>query len=102
LTTHHAKPKTFEEKVSAHLDETKSQIEAIEESAQGKLAQADADAIKSLRTARHEIDKKSQELRTAGKVDAARIKAEIEADMAKFKASLEQFGTKLKSRVATK
>jgi hypothetical protein len=102
LTKHHAKPKSFEETVSALLDETKSQIEAIEESTKGKLAQADADAIKSLRTTRHQIDKKSQELRTAGEADAARIKAEIEADMAKFKASLEQFGTKLKSRAATK
>lgn len=102
MTRHHAEPKTFEEKVSAHLHEAKSQIEAIEESAKGKLAQADVDAINSLKTARHEIDKKSQQLKTAGEPDAARIKAEIDADMTKFKASLEQFGTKLKSRAATK
>ena len=102
MSRHHAEPKTFEEKVSAHLHEAKSQIEAIEASAKGKLAQADVDAINSLKTQRQEIDKKSQHLKTSGEAKAAQIKAEIEADIAKFNAAVEQFGAKLKSKSATK
>lgn len=77
ISRHHAEPKTFAEKVSAQLHEAKSQIEAIEASTKGKLAQAEVDAVKSLKTTRHEIEKKSQQLRTAGEAEAAQIKAEI-------------------------
>jgi uncharacterized protein involved in exopolysaccharide biosynthesis len=66
------------------------------------LAQAEIDAINSLKAKRQEIDKKRQDLKTSGEAKAAQIKAEIEADLAKFKASLDQFGTKVKSQVATR
>jgi hypothetical protein len=102
VSRHHAEPKTFEEKVSAQLHEAKSQIESIEASAKGKLAQAEVDAISSLKTTRHEIDKKSQELKTAGEAKAAQIRAEIEADLAKFNAAVEHFASKLKSKSAAK
>ena len=102
MSRHHVEPKTFEEKVSSHLHEAKSQIEAIEASAKGELAQAEVDAVKSLKKQRHEIEKKSQDLKTSGDGKAAQIKAEIEADIAKFNAAVEQFGAKLKSKSATK
>lgn len=102
MSRHHVEPKTFEEKVSSHLHEAKSQIEAIEASAQGELAQAEVDAVKSLKKQRHEIEKKSQDLKTSGDGKTAQIKAEIEADIAKFNAAVEQFGAKLKSKSATK
>lgn len=102
MSRHHAETKTFEEKVSTHLHEAKSQIEAIEASAKGKLAQAEVDAINSLKKQRQEIDKKSQHLRTSAETNAAQIKAEIEADIAKFNAAVEQFGSKLKSKSASK
>jgi hypothetical protein len=102
VSRHHVEPKTFEEKVSAQLHEAKSQIESIEASAKGKLAQAEIDAISSLKTTRHEIDKKSRELKTAGEARAAQIRAEIEADLAKFNAEVQQFGSKLKGKAATK
>jgi len=94
--------KAFEEKVSAQLQEAKSQIDGIEAHAKGKLAQAEIDAINSLKAKRQEIDKKRQDLKTSSEAQSAQIKAEIEADMAKFKASLEQFGKKVKSQVAAK
>lgn len=97
-----AEIKAFEEKVSAQLQEAKSKIDGIEAQAKGKLAQAEIDAINSFKVKRQEIDKKRQDLKTSGEGKAAQIKAEIEADMAKFKASLDQFGTKVKSQVATK
>lgn len=101
MSRHHVEPKTFEEKVSAHLHDAKSQIEAIEASAKGELAQAEVDAINSLKKQRQEIEKKSQDLKTSGQERAAQIKAEIEADIAKFNAAVERFGAKLKSKAAT-
>ena len=38
----------------------------------------------------------------SGDAKAVQVKAEIETDLAKFKVSLEQFSTKLKSHAATK
>ena len=101
MSKRHAEPKTFEEKVSAHLHEAKSQIEAIEASTTGELAQAEADAIKSLKKQRREIKKKVQDLRTSSEGKATQLKAEIETDMAKFRSSLEQFGTKVKTQAAS-
>jgi hypothetical protein len=94
--------KAFEEKISAQLQEAKSKIEEIEAKTKGKLAQADIDAINALKTNRQEIDKKRQDLKTSGEAKAAQIKAEIESDLTKFKTSLDQFGTKVKSQAATK
>lgn len=94
--------KAFEEKLSAQLQEAKSQIDGIEARAKGKMAQAEIDAINGLKTQRQEIEKKRQDLKTSGDAKAAQLKSEIEADMAKFKTSLDQLGTKVKSQVATK
>ena len=102
MTERSAEIKAFEEKVSAQLQEAKSKIDEIEAHTKGKMAQAEIDAIKSLKTKRQEIDKKRQDLRTSGEAKATQIKAEIEADLAKFKASLDQFGTKVKSQVAAR
>jgi hypothetical protein len=94
--------KAFEEKLSAQLQEAKSQIDGIEARAKGKMAQAEIDAINGLKTQRQEIEKKRQDLKTSGEAKAAQLKSEIETDMAKFKTSLDQLGTKVKSQVATK
>jgi len=48
-----------------------------------------------------EIERKSQELQRSGEVKAAQLKAEIEADVAKLKTSLDQFSSKVKSRRPT-
>ncbi len=99
---HQAGPKTFGEKVSAQLHEAKSQIDAIEASAKGTLADAEVNTINTLKTMREEIEKKSQELKTSGEARAAQLKTEIEAELAKFKASLGQVGAKSKSHSAAK
>jgi hypothetical protein len=94
--------KAFEEKVSAQLQEATSKIEGIEARAKGTMAQAEIDAIKDLKTKRQQIDKKHQDLKTSSEAKAAQLRAEIDADMAKLKTSLEQFSTKVKSQAATK
>jgi len=102
VSKHQAEPKTFAEKVSAQLQEAKSQIEALEASAKGKLGQAEIAAINDLKTKSQEIDKKSQDLKTTGEAKAAQLKAEIDADLAKFKAAAEQLSAKPKSKSAAK
>lgn len=97
-----AQIKAFEEKVSAQLQEAKTQIEGIEARAKGTMAQAEIDALNGIKTKRQEIDKKRQDLKTSGEAKAAQLRAEIEADVAKLKVSLDQFGAKVKSQSATK
>ena len=92
--------KAFEEKVSAQLQDAKSQIESIEARAKGTMAQAQVDAVNRLKIARKEIDKRRQELKTSGEANAAQIKAGIEADIAKLGAELEHFGAKLQGQAA--
>ncbi len=102
MSKHQAEPKTFAEKVSAQLQEAKSQIEALEASAKGTLGQAEIAAINDLKTKSQEIDKKSQDLKTAGETKAAQLKAEIDADLAKFKAAAEQLRSKPTRKSAAK
>ena len=92
--------KAFEQKVSAQLQEAKAKIEEIEAHAKGKLAQAELDAIKGFNAKRQEIEKKRQELKTAGQAKEAQVRAEIESDIAKLKTSVDQFSTKIKSQAA--
>jgi hypothetical protein len=93
---------TFEEKIHAQLQNAKTELERLEQTAKGKIAQAEIDAINQLKTKRQEIDKKWQELKTAAAVKADQIKAEIESELPKFKQSLDQFHSKLKRHLAAK
>jgi hypothetical protein len=93
--------KAFEEKVNAQLQEAKAKIDEIEAHAKGKLAQAEIEAIKTFNVRRQEIEKKRQDLKTVGEAKAAQVRAEIESDIAKLKASLDQFSAKVKSQAAT-
>ena len=100
MTEHLEQIKAHAEKLGAQLEEAKAQLRAIEAHHKEKEAQAEIEALK---TKAHEIDKKHHTLKTAGELaTAAVIKADIEADLAKFKGSLEHFGTKAKSHSATK
>jgi hypothetical protein len=100
MSEHLDEIRAYAEKLGAQLQEAKSQIQTIEAHHKGKVAQAEIDDLK---TKSHEIDKKHRHLKTVGEVaKAAVIKTEIEADLAKLKASLEQFNTKVKSQAATK
>lgn len=94
--------KAFEEKVNAQLQEAKTQIEGIEARAKGTMAQAEIDALDSIKTKRQEIDKKRQDLKASGEAKAAQLKTEIEADVVTLKMSLDQFGAKVKSQSARK
>lgn len=100
MNEHLQEIKAHAEKLGAQLEEAKSRIRAMEAHHKGKEAQAEIDALKA-RT--KEIESKHHALKTVGEVaTAAAIKAEMEAGLAKLKASLDQFGSKAKSQAATK
>ena len=94
--------KAYQEKVSAQLQEAKAVLSGFEAHAKGKLAQSEIDTIARLKAKNQEIDKKvHQDLKVTGEVTlAAKVTSDIEAEMAKLKASLDQLNAKLKSQPA--
>jgi len=98
-----AEVKAHEEKVSAQLHEAKALLDEIEAHARKRKAQAEIDTINRLKTKKQEIEKKwQQHLKTAGEAALAlKIKADIEADLAKLKTSSEEVAAKLKTQSGT-
>ena len=97
-----AEIKAYQEKVRAQLQEAKAVLNGFEAHVKGKLAQSEIDTIARLKAKHQEIDKKvHQDLKAAAEVAlATKIKSDIDAEMAKFKASLDQLNAKLKSQPA--
>jgi hypothetical protein len=97
-----AEIKAYQEKVNAQLREAKASLEGIEAHAKGKLAQSEIDAISRLKAKHQEIEKKvHHDLKTGGEVAvAAKVKSSIDAEITKFKTSLDQLAAKVKSQPA--
>jgi putative IMPACT (imprinted ancient) family translation regulator len=95
-----AEIRAYQEKVNAQLQEARAVLHGFEAHAKGKLAQSEIDTINRLKAKNDEIDKKlHQDLKVTGEVTlAAKIKSDIDAEMTKFKASLDQLNTKFKSQ----
>ena len=96
--------KAYRKKIVAQLHEAKALLAGVEAHAQGKLAQSELDTISHLKTKQEEIDKKVHEdLKEDGKVAvAAKVKSDIDAELSKFKASLDQLAAKTKTQPAHK
>jgi predicted RNase H-like nuclease (RuvC/YqgF family) len=94
-----AEIKAYQEKVNAQLHEGKALLEGLEAHAKGKLAQSEIDTIKRLKAKNQEIDKKlHHDLKVTGEVTlAAKVKSDIDAEIAKFKASVDQLAAKAKN-----
>ena len=97
-----AEIKAYQEKVNAQLQEAKAVLNGLEAHAKGKLAQSEIDAINRLKAKHQEIEKKvHHELKTAGEVAvAAKMKTDIDSEVAKFKASLDQVSAKVNKQPA--
>ena len=97
-----AEIKAYQEKVNAQLQEAKAVLNGVEAHAKGKLAQSEIDTIARLKAKNQEIEKKvHQDLKVAGEVTvAAKIKSDIDAEMTKFKTSVDQLSAKVKSQSA--
>ena len=92
-----AEMKAYQEKVNAQLQEAKAVLNGLEAHAKGKLAQSEIDAINRLKAKHQEIEKKvHHDLKTAGEVAvAAKMKTDIDSEVAKFKTSLDQVSAKV-------
>jgi hypothetical protein len=95
-----AEIKAYQAKVDAQLQEAKALLNGFEAHAKGKLAQSEINTISRLKAKHQEIDKMAhQDLKTTGEITvAAKVKSDIDAEMAKFKASLDQLVAKAKSQ----
>ena len=95
-----AEIKAYQEKIGAQLHEAKALLDGFEAHAKGKLAQSEIDAIARLKAKHQEIDKKvHHDLKVTGEVAiAAKAKSDIDAEIAKFKASLDQLAARAKSQ----
>ena len=97
-----AEIKAYQEKVNAQLSEVKALLNGFEAHAKGKLAQSEIDAITRLKAKHQEIEKKvHHDLKTAGGVTiAAKVKSDIDAELARFKTSLDQVAAKVNESAA--
>ena len=97
-----AEIKAYQAKVGAQLQEAKAVLNGFEAQAKGELAQSEIDSISRLKAKHQEIDKKvHQDLKVGvGVAVAAKAKSDIDAEVAKFKASLDQLAAKVKSQPA--
>ena len=97
-----AEIKAYQEKIGAQLQEAKAVLNGVEAHAKGKLAQSEIDTIARLKAKHQEIDKKvHQDLKTGAEVTlAAKVKSDIDAEVTKFKASVDQFAAKAKGQPA--
>ena len=97
-----AEIKAYQDKVNAQLQEAKAVLSGLEAHAKGKLAQSEIDMIARLKAKHQEIEKKVHKgLKTTAEVAvAAKIKSDIDAEMTKFKTSVDQLSAKVKSQPA--
>ena len=95
-----AEVKAYQDKITAQLHEAKALLNGFEAHAKGKLAQSEIDTIARLKAKNQEIEKKvHQDFKAAGAVAvAAKVKSDIDAEITKFKSSLDQLAIKVKSQ----
>jgi len=89
--------KAYEDKIRAQVQEGKAKLEQIEAKAKEKHADAEISVINQLKTSRQDIDRKLQELKSTQDAHLAHAKEVIDADVAKFRASLDTLSGKLRS-----
>jgi len=88
--------KAYEDKVRAQVQEAKAKLEQFEVKAKEQNAETEITAINRLKTAKQDIDRKLQGLKTTQDEHLARAKADIDADVSKFKASIDTLSGKLR------
>ena len=90
--------KGYEDMVAAKMAEAKARLEQVEAKAKEKGAQAEIAAVSSLKTAKQNIDRRLQDLKGTHASNVARARADIDADVATFKASVDQLAGKFKTQ----
>src|SRR5215510_4725566 len=88
--------KAYEDKIRAQVQEGKAKLEQFEARAKEKHADAEISVINQLKTSRQDIDRKLQELKSTHESHVAHAREVIDADVAKFKSSLDTLAGKLR------
>ena len=88
--------KAYEDKVRAQLQEAKAKLDQVNAKAKEKQAQAELDVVGRLNASKQNIEKKLQDLKTTDDVQVSRAKADIDADVASFKSSVNELAGKVK------
>jgi multidrug resistance efflux pump len=88
--------KAYEEKVRAQVQEAKAKLEQVEAKAKEQKADIEITAINRLKTTKQDIDRKLQGLKTTQDEHLAHARADIDADVSKFKASVDTLSGKLR------
>jgi hypothetical protein len=94
--------KAYVDKIGAQVHEGKARLDLLQATAQKNKAQAHIEAIGGLKTAKDNIEKKLQDLSTTHDAHVARAKADIDEQVARFKATLDALATKIESHSTTK
>jgi hypothetical protein len=87
--------KVYEDKVNAQIQKSKTKLEQLEAKAKEKSAQAELNAINSLKGTKENIQRKVQDLRTTNENQMARAQTAIDADVTAFKTRIEEVSAKL-------
>ena len=88
--------KAYEDKIRAQVQEGKAKLDQFEARAKEKHADAEISVINQLKTSRQDIDRKLQALKSTQETNLAHAKEVIDADVAKFRASLDTLSGKLR------
>jgi hypothetical protein len=94
--------KAYEDKVTAQVQEGKTKLEQLEAKAKEQGAQAELNAINTLKSTRESIQRKVQDLKTTHENHMAHAQTAIDTDVAAFKARIEELSAKLKQDSAKK
>jgi len=89
--------KDFEARIRAQVDEAKAKLAQLETKAKETRSQNETAAVNKLNTATQDIDRKLQDLKSTHETHVAHAKSEIEADVAKLKASIDDLGARFKT-----
>lgn len=91
------------DKINAQLQEAKALLHEAEAHAKRKRAEAEIERLNALKTKQQEIDKKWEHLKTIGEAGLAmKVRAEVEADLAKLRGSLEEIASRVKTQAGEK
>jgi hypothetical protein len=87
----------YEEHMATQIESAHAQLAQFVASAKAKGADAEVAIINNLTAAKQTLDQKLKDLKTTKGSRVAGARADLEADVAAFKASIEELAVKLKN-----
>jgi uncharacterized protein YicC (UPF0701 family) len=99
MTHENATLKAYEDKISNQVRDVRTKLEEVESKAKEQKAQTEIATINRLKSAKENIDRKLQTLKTTHDANVAQAKADIDAEVAKLKSSVDELATKFKMHV---